>query len=103
VYALVLPNVVNFPLNYIASFVFPLQAFWNTIVYILTSQSACRELFNSLFRSSNARKGSNEIYSSRGQQRLGSFSGRSEEANEIQELRVLSMKKSASTTSGGKM
>jgi hypothetical protein len=30
-------------MNYAASFVFPLQAFWNTIVYIITSQNACHE------------------------------------------------------------
>jgi hypothetical protein len=43
-YAIVKPNTVNFGLNYAASFVFPLQAFWNAIVYIITSQNASREL-----------------------------------------------------------
>ncbi|RAO74023.1 uncharacterized protein BHQ10_010035 [Talaromyces amestolkiae] len=45
IYASIYPSATNFGLNYAASFVFPLQAFWNTIVYIITSQSACRELF----------------------------------------------------------
>ncbi|TVY83029.1 Cyclic AMP receptor-like protein A [Lachnellula suecica] len=34
VYALVHPNVVNFPLNYVSSFVFPLQGFWNAISFV---------------------------------------------------------------------
>ena len=46
VYALVYPNAVNFGLNYAASFVFPLQGFWNVIVYIITSQTACRRLWH---------------------------------------------------------
>ncbi|QGA17825.1 hypothetical protein EYB26_005501 [Talaromyces marneffei] len=45
IYASMYPDATNFGLNYAASFVFPLQAFWNTIVYIITSQSACRDLF----------------------------------------------------------
>ena len=48
-YGLARPGVINFPLNYISSFVFPLQGFWNSIVYIITSQSACRRLWNQLF------------------------------------------------------
>jgi hypothetical protein len=46
VYALANPNVMNFAINYAASFVFPLQGFWNVIVYIITSQTACRALFS---------------------------------------------------------
>lgn len=49
VYALAKPDTYNFALNYVASFVFPLQGFWNTIVYILTSQTACRRLWNRVF------------------------------------------------------
>ncbi|KAF3391852.1 hypothetical protein DPV78_010340 [Talaromyces pinophilus] len=52
IYASIYPSTTNFGLNYAASFVFPLQAFWNAIVYILTSQSACRDLFG-LSSSSN--------------------------------------------------
>ncbi|KAH8698345.1 hypothetical protein BGW36DRAFT_448258 [Talaromyces proteolyticus] len=48
IYALVNPNSVNFGLNYAASFVFPLQAFWNTVVYIISSQTACRELWQTI-------------------------------------------------------
>lgn len=48
VYTIAYPNVMNFALNYVASFVFPLQAFWNVIVYIITSQSACRNLWRNL-------------------------------------------------------
>ncbi|GAM42994.1 hypothetical protein TCE0_044f17450 [Talaromyces pinophilus] len=52
IYASIYPSTTNFGLNYAASFVFPLQAFWNAIVYVLTSQSACRDLFG-LSSSSN--------------------------------------------------
>jgi hypothetical protein len=48
-YGLVQPNEVNFPLNYAASFVFPLQGFWNAIIYIITSQTAVRGLFARIF------------------------------------------------------
>jgi hypothetical protein len=47
-YGCIKPNATNFGLNYAASFVFPLQAFWNAIVYIITSQSAFRELLSHL-------------------------------------------------------
>ena len=50
-YSLIQPTVVNFPLNYIASLVFPLQAFWNAIIYIITSQTAMRALFARIFGS----------------------------------------------------
>jgi hypothetical protein len=54
VYSIAYPTAMNFPLNYVASFVFPLQAFWNVIVYIVTSQAACRNLWRTLtFRSSS--------------------------------------------------
>ena len=38
----------NFGLNYASSFVFPLQGFWNVIVYIVTSQTACKNLWASI-------------------------------------------------------
>ncbi|KAL9069842.1 MAG: hypothetical protein Q9157_006030 [Trypethelium eluteriae] len=51
VYALVAPHSFNFALNYVASLVFPLQAFWNVIVYIITSQTACRKTWEDVWRS----------------------------------------------------
>ena len=45
-YALANPTVFNYPLNYLASFLFPLQGFWNVIVYVLSSQTAVRRLFD---------------------------------------------------------
>lgn len=80
VYALARPSVVNFPLNYISSLVFPLQGFWNTIVYIITSQTACRRLWNRLRWRNSGRKvntltgGKDGIYPTTGQQRLRSIS-----------------------------
>lgn len=47
--SLVHPESLNFPLNYISSLVLPLQGFWNVIVYIITSQSACRHLWQNIF------------------------------------------------------
>ncbi|TVY49277.1 hypothetical protein LOCC1_G002063 [Lachnellula occidentalis] len=59
VYAMVRPNEVNFALNYVSSFVFPLQGFWNVIVYIITSQQACRALWNSITRRGSAHQNAN--------------------------------------------
>lgn len=85
VYAIVDPAGMNFPLNYVAAFVFPLQAFWNTIIYVITSQTACRKLCSRLFvkplrqtkRQSTLTVGKHEnrnMYPSRGKQRLRSIS-----------------------------
>ena len=38
----------NFGLSYVASFLFPLQGFWNALVYIITSRTACKEFWNSI-------------------------------------------------------
>ncbi|KAL1966304.1 hypothetical protein VTN77DRAFT_4657 [Rasamsonia byssochlamydoides] len=108
VYALIYPNVLNFPLNYLASFVFPLQAFWNAIVYIITSQSACRHLWKSLFARSSRKtslpstltgRNLEDAYLSRGKQRLRSFSGSGEQVatdSRSQELHDLSKNRSGS-------
>ncbi|MCJ1442326.1 MAG: hypothetical protein MMC23_002820 [Stictis urceolatum] len=59
-YALARPTHVNFGLNYVSSFVFPLQGFWNVLVYIITSQTACRRLWADLsHRSRTAHLGGN--------------------------------------------
>ena len=47
-YALAHPDQVNFGLNYVSSLVFPLQGFWNVIVYIVTSQTACKRLWSDI-------------------------------------------------------
>ncbi|KAL8871372.1 MAG: hypothetical protein Q9174_002781 [Haloplaca sp. 1 TL-2023] len=46
VYSLAHPTIMNYPLNYVSSLVLPMQGFLNAIVYIITSQSACRDLWN---------------------------------------------------------
>ncbi|KAL8669762.1 MAG: hypothetical protein Q9168_005656 [Polycauliona sp. 1 TL-2023] len=48
VYSLAHPNRINFPLNYVSALVLPMQGFLNAIVYILTSQTACRELVDAV-------------------------------------------------------
>ncbi|KAL8810013.1 MAG: hypothetical protein Q9223_007839 [Gallowayella weberi] len=41
---------MNFPLNYVSALVLPMQGLLNAIVYIITSQTACRQLLKTLFR-----------------------------------------------------
>ena len=41
---------VSFPLLYIVALLLPLQGFWNAVIYIATSMSACRGLWASLRR-----------------------------------------------------
>ncbi|KAL8886236.1 MAG: hypothetical protein Q9215_006034 [Flavoplaca cf. flavocitrina] len=48
VYSLAHPDRINFPLNYVSALVLPMQGVLNAIVYVLTSQTACRELVNAL-------------------------------------------------------
>ncbi|KAL8995214.1 MAG: hypothetical protein Q9169_005002 [Polycauliona sp. 2 TL-2023] len=48
VYSLAHPDRINFPLNYVSALVLPMQGFLNAIVYILTSQTACRELMDAV-------------------------------------------------------
>ncbi|KAL8700089.1 MAG: hypothetical protein Q9201_005638 [Fulgogasparrea decipioides] len=48
VYALVYPDRINFGLNFVSALVLPMQGLTNGIVYCITSQSACRELWYSL-------------------------------------------------------
>ncbi|KAG8630058.1 hypothetical protein KVT40_001677 [Elsinoe batatas] len=44
VYSLVHPGKVSWELSYVAGFMFPLQGFWNLVVYLITSRTACRDL-----------------------------------------------------------
>lgn len=85
VYAMVNPNKINFALNYVSSFVFPLQGFWNVIVYVVTSQTACRRLWNDMTSRRSGRDRSmmsggqddqrnHRRYPSSGKQRLRSVS-----------------------------
>ncbi|MCJ1451450.1 hypothetical protein MMC28_001787 [Mycoblastus sanguinarius] len=46
-YSVAHPDRLNFGLNYTEALVLPLQGFWNVIVYIITSQRACRNLWRS--------------------------------------------------------
>ena len=55
VYALAYPDRVNFPLNLASAVVLPLQGFWNVIVYCITSQTACKGLWNAKWRGRGSR------------------------------------------------
>ncbi|MCJ1303721.1 hypothetical protein MMC08_006531 [Hypocenomyce scalaris] len=45
VYTLARSGAVSFPLTYVEALVLPLQGFWNALIYIATSMSACRALW----------------------------------------------------------
>lgn len=47
-YSIIHPNTVIFGLNYTEVFVLPLQGFFNAIIYIISSQTACRNLWRSM-------------------------------------------------------
>lgn len=45
VYALTHPGASNIPLAFAAGIVLSLMGFWNSVIYIVTSRAACKELF----------------------------------------------------------
>lgn len=47
-YSIANPNRLVFWLNYIETLVLPLQGFFNAVIYIITSQTACRNLWRSM-------------------------------------------------------
>jgi hypothetical protein len=48
VYSLVFPEKVSFELSLASGLVLPLQGFWNTLIYVATSWSACQALYRKL-------------------------------------------------------
>lgn len=48
VYSVVHRGEISLPLEYIASFVLPLQGLWNAIIYVVTSWGACKNLANNV-------------------------------------------------------
>jgi hypothetical protein len=55
VYTLVRPNDSLFGLDFASGLVLPLQGFWNTIIYIVTSLPACKALWAEILASFNSR------------------------------------------------
>lgn len=49
VYSLTHHNSVSVPLEFMSVFVLPLQGFWNCLVYITTSWTACKNLFHDMW------------------------------------------------------
>ena len=47
-YTLVRPNDSLFALDFASGLVLPLQGFWNTVIYIVTSLPACRALWTEI-------------------------------------------------------
>lgn len=44
VYSVIHPGEVSLPLQFASAFVLPLQGFWNAVIYVTTSFSACKKL-----------------------------------------------------------
>ncbi|KIW62355.1 hypothetical protein PV04_10536 [Phialophora macrospora] len=55
VYTLVRPNDSVFGLDFASGLVLPLQGFWNTVIYIVTSLPACKALWAGILASLNSR------------------------------------------------
>ncbi|KAL8649165.1 MAG: hypothetical protein Q9226_005688 [Calogaya cf. arnoldii] len=49
VYSLIHPDRVSIPFTYASAVVLPLMGFWNSVIYITTSWSACKALFFKAF------------------------------------------------------
>lgn len=54
VYSLIHPDLISVPFTYASAVVLPLMGFWNSVIYITTSWSACKDLFFTLFFSARA-------------------------------------------------
>ncbi len=48
-YSVIKPGEVSIALEYMAAFVLPLQGFWNSMIYILTSWRATKVLYKNIF------------------------------------------------------
>ena len=48
VYGVTHPENFLFPLQWVSAFVLPLQGFWNSVIYIMTSLPACHSLWDHL-------------------------------------------------------
>lgn len=55
-YSLAYPNSYNFALNYVSSFVLPLQGFWNSIIYMFISWPAFKAVYRDIRRGSLVRE-----------------------------------------------
>lgn len=71
VYSLAHPDRLNFGLNYIETLVLPLQGFLNAIVYIITSQTACRNLWRSITGAQELPRKSSSVTGTRSDLPLG--------------------------------
>ncbi|KIW13976.1 hypothetical protein PV08_06757 [Exophiala spinifera] len=58
VYTLAKPNDPQFGLEFASGLVLPLQGFWNTLIYIVTSLPACRALLEDIVSRARGRAGS---------------------------------------------
>lgn len=64
-YSLIYPGHVSVPFTYASSVVLPLMGFWNSVIYITTSWTACKLLFANM-RDCIARRGRQDSDLTRG-------------------------------------
>ncbi|KIW39881.1 uncharacterized protein PV06_08453 [Exophiala oligosperma] len=79
VYTLAKPTDPQFGLEFASGLVLPLQGFWNTIIYIMTSLPACQALLADIV-GAHRRGGGRGGYSGDSQMRSGSLGGSSRNA-----------------------
>jgi hypothetical protein len=54
VYSVIHSSEISVPLEFMSALVLPLQGFWNAVIYITTSWSACKYFFSEMMHSSRA-------------------------------------------------
>jgi hypothetical protein len=92
VYSMVNGGAISKPLFYASAFVLPLQGFWNAIIYMVTSWSACKSFWDtvvSIVWRSGSRRPIIEITSvgrSRDTRPIGSKWGKGEETTSMEDL-----------------
>ncbi|KAK0738059.1 hypothetical protein B0T18DRAFT_333868 [Schizothecium vesticola] len=92
VYSMVNGGAISKPLFYASAFVLPLQGFWNAIIYMVTSWSACKSFWEtvvSIVWRSGSRRPIIEITSvgrSRDTRPIGSKWGKGEETTSMEDL-----------------
>ncbi|CAK7220681.1 hypothetical protein SBRCBS47491_004270 [Sporothrix bragantina] len=80
VFSVVHVDKVSVPLEYMSSFVLPLQGFWNAIIYVVTSWKACQTLWSdmiditfSLFKKSKSSRREQQVRHNRQSQHAGYY------------------------------
>ncbi|KAK3386128.1 hypothetical protein B0H63DRAFT_192370 [Podospora didyma] len=90
VYSMINGGAVSKPLFFASAFVLPLQGFWNAIIYMVTSWSACKTLYETVRGSLGGSRGTvNEITiisRHRDSRPMGGKWGKAEESTSMEDL-----------------